>query len=95
MRTTLLVLSMGVTSAWLMFGCGVKNAIDCHGICARYQSCYDSSYDTGACEDRCRDNADHDSNYADEVDQCHSCMDDKSCASATFNCASPCANIVP
>ena len=78
-----------------LFGCGIKNAVDCHGICTRYQSCFDANYDTGACEKRCRDNANHDDNYADTVDRCHGCIDDKSCASATFNCGAPCASVVP
>lgn len=95
MRDAGLVIAMGFISAALLFGCGVQNAVDCHGICTRYQGCYDSSYDVSSCENRCENNADSNSNYGNEVSDCYSCMDDKSCASATFNCASPCSNVVP
>jgi hypothetical protein len=70
------------------------NAVDCNGICDRYKSCFDASYDSGACQDRCRDEADTEG-YATQADECDACIDDKSCASATFECASKCAGIVP
>jgi hypothetical protein len=88
MRTLLL-------ASLLLLGCGVKNAVDCHGICHRYQSCFDGSYDTDACERRCRDHADNDDQYANKVDHCASCIDDRSCASATFSCSGDCSGIVP
>jgi hypothetical protein len=79
-----------------MFGCSsIDNVIDCHKICDRYQSCFDKSYDTDACADRCHDQSSQDPNYQDKANQCEACIDDKSCASATFNCASECAGIVP
>ena len=76
-------------------GCGMEAAYDCHGICDRYQSCYDSSYDTGSCASRCRDNAGSDSSYANKADDCHACMDDTSCTAAAFNCPTQCVGIVP
>jgi hypothetical protein len=87
--------AIGLVAGIFLFGCGIKNAVDCHGICTRYQSCFDQSYDTDSCESRCRDNANHDDDYASKVDACHDCIDDKSCASATFNCGTDCSNIVP
>jgi hypothetical protein len=95
MKRAIVLNALGFVTALLISGCGIKNAVDCDGICNRYQSCFDSSYDTGACESRCRDNADKDDDFASKVDDCHNCIDDKSCASATFNCGTPCANIVP
>jgi hypothetical protein len=95
MKTGLIFIAMSAVTALMFFGCGIQNAVDCHGICTRYQSCFDANYDTSACESRCRDNAGKNDQYANEVDNCHSCIDDKSCASATFNCGSQCANIVP
>ncbi len=95
LKDATVIAAMGIVTAMLLFGCGVKNDIDCHGICTRYQSCFDSSYDVGSCENRCEDNADKNSNYASTVSSCHDCMDDKSCASATFNCGSQCSNVVP
>jgi hypothetical protein len=79
-----------------MSGCGaVENAIDCNGICNRYQSCYDSKYDVGACDSKCRDNANSDKDYMNKANACHDCLGDKSCASATFNCGTQCIGIVP
>jgi hypothetical protein len=96
MKTIGLVVGMLALSTFALFGCSrVENAVDCHGICSRYQSCFDSSYDTNVCETRCRDNANTDDQYEQKVDACKSCIDDKSCASATFNCATQCAGIVP
>ena len=55
--------------AALFFGCSsVENAIDCNGICGRYKDCFDSTYDTGACEQRCRDNANSDPNNMQAMD---------------------------
>jgi hypothetical protein len=77
-------------------GCGaVQNAVDCNGICNRYKTCFDSNYDVGKCESNCRDNANSNNNYMTDVNDCNNCIDDKSCASATFSCAAPCATVVP
>jgi hypothetical protein len=77
-------------------GCdSVDAAFDCHEVCGRYQDCYDSSYDVGACEDRCRTNAANDPNVKNDADACESCIGDKSCISATFNCGGSCGAIVP
>jgi hypothetical protein len=84
-----------LTLAAVAAGCGVEAAYDCHGVCDRYQSCYDSSYDTGSCASRCRDNASSESGYANKADNCHECMDDNSCAASTFGCATLCVGIVP
>ena len=85
---------LGVVSAFLM-GCGaVSNAVDCNQICDRYKTCYNKSYDSGACQTRCRNNANSDTSYMSKASSCSSCMDDKSCASATFSCPS-CIGIVP
>lgn len=78
-------------------GCDpVTNAIDCHGICDRYNTCYDKNYDTGACETRCRNNANSNSDYMQESQTCSACLDNnKDCASTTFNCVGECSGIVP
>ena len=81
-------------AAWA--GCGaVQNAVDCNGICNRYKTCFDANYDVGKCESNCRDNANSNKDYMNNVEACNSCIDDKSCASATFNCAGPCTTVVP
>jgi hypothetical protein len=77
-------------------GCDhIENAIDCHGICQRYSDCYDKSYDVDSCETKCKDNANSDKDYMSKADDCNNCLGDKSCASATFNCATQCVGIVP
>ena len=79
----------------LITGCGsVENAIDCNAICNRYKSCYDQSYDVGACDSKCRDDANADKDYMRKADACNDCLGDKSCATS-FTCATQCAGIVP
>jgi hypothetical protein len=77
-------------------GCSeAKAAFDCQEVCSRYQSCFDSNYDVSACRNRCRDNAKNDSSFESKASTCAACIDDKSCTSAAFNCATDCAGIVP
>ena len=93
MRT--LVLTMWA-ALMLGAGCGkIDNAIDCHSICDRYRSCYDASYDVDGCASRCRDDSSHDSDYQRKADECDACIGGRDCASATFNCTTECAGIVP
>jgi len=76
-------------------GCGADAAFDCHQVCDRYKTCFDQSYDVGACSERCRTNSANSSTVRSQADQCEACIDDKSCASATFSCATTCGSIVP
>jgi hypothetical protein len=90
-----LILSSLIAGPFLL-GCGaVQNAIDCNGICHRYQTCFDSQYETNVCETRCRDNANSEPQYMNRAHACHTCLGEKDCASATFNCATQCVGIVP
>jgi hypothetical protein len=73
----------------------IDNKIDCHSVCKRYADCFNSAYDTDGCEDKCEHNADSDSDRQRKLDACSNCIDDKSCSSATFNCADDCVGIVP
>ncbi len=68
---------------------------DCQSVCNRYRSCFDDKYDVAACRSRCKDSADRDVDFQRKADDCHACIDDRSCASATFNCLLPCAGVVP
>lgn len=80
---------------WGVNGCdSVDTAIDCNKICNRYKDCFDAAYDTGACVDRCKTNAD-DRDYSDKVNGCEACIDDRSCSDATFKCATQCVSVVP
>jgi hypothetical protein len=83
----------------LAFGCGaaesIEREIDCNSICSRYSDCFDESYDVSECQDKCDDNADKDRDFADKVDACENCIDDRSCSEGAFKCATACAGIVP
>ena len=87
--------------AWILgisggLGCDTaKAAFDCQAVCSHYQSCFDSNYDVSACRNRCRAKADNDNTWQNKASDCASCIDDKSCTSATFNCATECVGIVP
>jgi hypothetical protein len=94
-KTWITLLGLCLAGA-LTAGCDhITNAIDCHGICQRYADCFDKSYDTGACENRCKGNANSDKDQMSKVEQCNDCIDDKSCSDATFKCAVQCTGIVP
>lgn len=73
----------------------IDQALDCQTVCTRYKDCFNGSYDVDACADRCRSRAANDKDTANAVNRCEACIDDRACASATFNCAGDCANVVP
>jgi hypothetical protein len=73
----------------------IDEATDCDQVCARYADCFDSQYDEAACRSRCENRAAMVSGFADELDVCETCMDDKSCSEASFNCSDACDQIVP
>jgi hypothetical protein len=84
----------------LAFGCSdtvdeVHNSIDCHSVCSRYADCFDNSYDVDGCTDRCKGSADSDEQRQSRLRACDDCIDERSCTSATFNCAANCSGIVP
>jgi hypothetical protein len=91
------LLTASLLAAGALFtGCGaIDAAVDCQGICSRYQSCFDNDYDVTSCADRCRNNAGSDTDYKRKADVCNACISNRSCSGATFNCASECASIVP
>lgn len=73
----------------------VKNSIDCHQVCQRYADCFKSDHDVDGCSDKCENNADNDDERQRKLRMCDACIDDRSCTSATFNCADDCLGIVP
>lgn len=92
---TITLFGLFVFGALTVFGCNtVDNTVDCDGICRRYADCFDKSYDVSQCTSRCLDSVDNEG-YHTQADACVSCIDDKSCTSATFNCATQCKGIVP
>jgi hypothetical protein len=93
MKKTLTALALSAGLA--LSACGaIDTALDCRAICVRYQTCFDSTYDVGNCEARCRTNS-NDAAYRSSANQCSACIDDRSCASATFGCTTQCASVVP
>ena len=93
---TLVMAGLFSLGTLLFFGCSeAENAIDCNQICERYETCFNADYDTGACQERCRDNADAESEENNRTAVGATCIDDKSCAASTFKCADECAGIVP
>jgi hypothetical protein len=78
----------------ILASCGTaETAFDCEQVCSRYRDCYDHTYDVGACRDRCRSQAANDPTIMSDAAKCDDCIGDKSCLSATFNCASSCGAI--
>jgi hypothetical protein len=73
----------------------VTNKIDCHSVCSRYADCFNMDYDVDGCSDKCENSADNDNDRQRKLKACDDCIDDRSCTSATFNCADDCAGIVP
>jgi hypothetical protein len=68
--------------------------LDCQSICDKYQDCFDPDYDVGACRARCQENADDD-DFADQIDRCESCIDDRTCEAEAFVCGADCDSVVP
>jgi hypothetical protein len=98
-KPTRLALALSFCAVAAFFACGaekeIENEIDCQSICQRYSDCFDSSYDVSACQDRCENDVDRGELTFEEVDACDDCIDDRSCASGTLNCATECVGIVP
>jgi hypothetical protein len=84
------------TAGMFWTSCGsAETAFDCEQVCTKYRDCYNTSYDVGMCEDRCRSAAANDATVKSKADACESCIDGMSCAGATFNCTQDCSAIVP
>lgn len=73
----------------------VDAALDCNTVCTRYKDCFDGDYNVESCATRCRNSAEGDTSYYNNLDRCEACITDRACASATFNCGSECSNVVP
>ena len=73
----------------------IDRITDCQDICSRYADCFDDSYDVEGCRNECKNEAADSENFDQRVDNCENCLDDRSCSSAAFGCATECAGIVP
>lgn len=92
-------IAFAIASAFAIFSGACANEIDrltdCQDICQRYADCFDSSYDVSSCRNRCADSARDSETFDQDVDECENCLDDRSCASATFACTGECSGVVP
>ena len=97
-KATVMFVSAALAAIVSFVGAGgcddVQNAFNCADLCNRYQSCFNSSYDTRACTDRCEDLADESQNFDERANRCQNCLNQNACLEATFNCPD-CAGIVP
>ena len=73
----------------------IDESVDCRDVCERYRSCFNASYDTASCRNRCEGLVDADGGRPRAANDCDTCMDDRSCVSAVFSCQVPCAGILP
>jgi hypothetical protein len=84
---------------FLAYGCDAADAIeakiDCHSVCTRYSDCFNADYDVSACQTDCENGVDSGDIDQSNLDDCENCIDDRSCADATFSCATDCISIVP
>ncbi|HWO10499.1 MAG TPA: hypothetical protein VNN80_13500 [Polyangiaceae bacterium] len=84
---------------FLAFGCDaadqIEAEIDCHSVCDRYAECFDANHDVSACQNDCENSIDSGDLAQSDLDECDNCIGDRSCASATFSCATECLGIVP
>ena len=95
MKRVLAALVLGTLGS-VFAGCDdSEDAVDCIDVCDRYQDCVDDDYDVDDCVDSCEDEADDSEAWRDRLQACSTCIDDRSCASATFACSTECADIVP
>lgn len=92
-----LVLSFGLlaTLACSETADEATNLVNCHSVCERYSDCVDPDVDVDACTDRCEDEADASEAREERLEACDSCIEDRSCSSAGFNCGTECGGIVP
>ena len=80
----------------LALGCGdIDNAFDCNRICDRYQSCFDSNYNTSACYNRCQARGTSNDENRRLIDTCAACINGLSCVGTVFSCGAQCSSIVP
>lgn len=100
MRFLDLILVLALPVVAVLGGCRdpimqIDQSVDCRDVCERYRMCYDVSYDTAACRNRCEGFVHGDGGHSSAADDCDMCMDATSCATAVFSCSTRCAGILP
>lgn len=78
-----------------VLGCSdAENTISCAEVCDKYKSCINSDYDVASCTSKCEDKANDSASRQDQLDSCDSCIQDRSCSGAVFNCTTECATVI-
>ena len=89
--TAILALLLGNSA----LGCSdAKNTISCAEVCDKYKSCINSDYDVASCTTQCEDKANDSANRQRQLDDCDSCIQDRSCSGAVFSCTTECASVI-
>jgi len=93
-------LTVGGIAAFILgsafFACSdAENVVTCADVCNRYQECINKDYDVAACTNSCQAEAGSTDEKQANLNSCSSCIEDRSCASAVFNCTTECASVIP
>ena len=99
MRKPLSVLFLALASVSLFgFGCSaaddISNKFSCHDVCQSYSDCFDKTYDVDSCTSKCESEADNSDDKQKKLDDCHSCIDDKSCVADFATCSGTCGSFI-
>ena len=79
----------------LAIGCeDAENLISCADVCEKYKSCLDEDYDVTSCTTSCEDTANDNADRQKQLDDCHACIEDRSCGGAVFSCTTECATVI-
>ncbi|MEO8905855.1 MAG: hypothetical protein ABI488_25210 [Polyangiaceae bacterium] len=73
----------------------ITNHFTCKDVCQSYADCFDDSYNVDDCKSKCEDKASSSDHQQDKLDECHACIDDKSCVADVASCSGSCSAFVP
>jgi len=73
----------------------VTNHFTCKDVCQSYADCFDSKYDVDGCKSKCEDQAGSSDSQQSKLDECHACIDNKSCVADIASCTGSCSAFVP
>ncbi len=73
----------------------VETNTTCAQVCDRYQECIDSDLDVENCTANCADRASEGENFAEQINSCNDCLQNRRCPSSVFNCTTECIGLVP
>ncbi len=76
-------------------GCDdIDNKLDCESVCNRYKECVNDDYDVDSCKSSCESEANASEDKERQLETCDTCIQDRSCGGAVFNCSTECAGII-